>query len=117
MKVRFQADNDLRESIRIGVIRREPAIDFRSARVAGLDRAGDPDVLRLAADGGRVLVSHDENSMPFHFRQFVAAGNESPGLLMAPQDAPIGLVIESIVLIWVASESHEWKNRCVWIPF
>jgi hypothetical protein len=54
-----------------------------------------------------MLVSHDENSMPAHFREFLQSGNESPGLLLVPQGSATGLVIESILLIWVASEAHE----------
>ena len=87
MKARFQADNDLRSSIRTGVVRREPAIDFQSAQRAQLDGVPDYEVLRRAAEQGRILVSHDENSMPGHFADFLATGNRSPGVLMAPQEA------------------------------
>jgi hypothetical protein len=73
-------------------------------------------VLLLAALDGRILVSHDENPMPSHFKQFLMTGNRSPGLLLVPQDARIAEVIESIVLIWVASEAEEWVNRVDWLP-
>jgi hypothetical protein len=116
VKARFQADNDLRSSIRIGVLRREPAIDFQSARRARLDGVPDGAVLRLAAEQGRILVSHDENSTRRHFWDFLAAGNESPGVLLAPQGAATGLVIESLVLLWVASEAEEWRDRIAWLP-
>ena len=116
MKARFQADNDLRSSIRIGVVRREPAIDFQSAQRARLDGVPDSEVLRLAAEQGRILVSHDENSMPEHFWDFLAAGNESPGVLLAPQEVATRQVIESLVLLWVASEAEEWRDRMVWLP-
>ena len=116
MKARFQADNDLRSSIRVGVVRREPAIDFQSAQGARLDGVPDGEVLRLAAEQGRILVSHDENSMPGHFRNFLAAGNRCPGVLIVPQEAATGLVIESLVLLWVASEAEEWRDRIVWLP-
>jgi hypothetical protein len=116
LKARFQADNDLRSSIRAGVLRREPSIDFQSARAAGLDGVPDPEVLRLAADQGRILVSHDENSMPRHFRAFLTAGSHSPGVLLVPQGLPVGAVIESILLLWIGSDADEWKNRITWLP-
>ena len=116
MKPRFQADNDLRSAIRSGVIRREPSVDFRSARDAFLDGVSDLDVLRLAMEQSRMLVSHDENSMRAHFREFLQSGNESPGLLLVPQGSSTGLVIESILLIWIASEASEWINRLTWLP-
>jgi hypothetical protein len=73
-------------------------------------------VLRLVTTQGRILISHDENSMPGHFSNFLGSGNHCPGVLMAPQGAPAGLVIDSILLIWVASEPDEWIDRIVWLP-
>jgi hypothetical protein len=71
VKPRFQADNDLRSSIRTGALRREPSIDFQSARTAALDGLPDPEVLRIASGQGRIVISHDENSMPGPFRDFL----------------------------------------------
>ena len=82
MKPRFQADNDLRSSIRTGVLRHEPSLDFQSAIAARLDGIPDPEVLRLAMLQDRILISHDENSMPGPFRDFLKGGNRSPGVLI-----------------------------------
>ena len=116
MKPRFQADNDLRSSIRTGVLRHKPSVDFQSAVAARLDIVPDPGVLRLAMAQGRILVSHDESSMPGHFRDFLKGGNRSPGVLIVPQGAPVGRVIESLLLIWIASEAAEWVERIAWLP-
>jgi hypothetical protein len=116
LKPRFQADNDLRNSIRIGVLRHEPSVDFQSAFAARLDGILDPEVLRLAMVQDRILISHDENSMPGHFKDFTREGNRSPGVLMVPQGAPVGRVIESLLLVWIASEAAEWVDRIAWLP-
>ena len=111
MRPRFQADNDLRNAIRTGVLRREPAIDFRSAKQAGLDGIPDFDVLRRAAEEGRILVSHDENTMPAHFQSFLAAGNRCGGVILVPQRIPTAIVIESLLLIWIATDTSEWRGK------
>ena len=116
MKPRFQADNDLRNSIRNGVLRREQAIDFQSARAAQLDGVPDSAVLEIAATADRILVTHDENSMPRHFAAFLADGNHSPGVFVVPQGVPTGIVIENILLLWLASESSEWRDQIAWLP-
>ena len=116
MKPRFQADNDLREAIRIGVLLREPSIDFESGQGAGLDGVPDPEVLRMAAEAGRILVSHDENTMPSHFYSFLAAGNQSPGVIIVPQRLPTGVVIEKLLMIWIASDAEEWSDNLNWLP-
>lgn len=116
MKVRFLADADLNKAIVSGVLRREPAIDFLSAGAAGLRGLKDVEVLRLAAAGQRVLVSHDAGTMPAHFHAFRKAGNSSGGVLLVPQRLDIGLAIEELVLIWSASENEEWVDRLDWLP-
>jgi len=70
----------------------------------------DPEVLALAADEGRILVSHDSQTMPKHFRQFTEV-RHSPGLFLVSQDLPVGRAVESLLLICEASEPDEWANR------
>ena len=70
MNVRFLADADLNKAIVSGVLRREPSLDFLTAQAAGLRRMTDPEVLALAAEQQRVLVSHDVGAMPAHFSAF-----------------------------------------------
>jgi len=116
LKVRYRADNDLKKAIVKGVIRREPAVDFRSAQAAALDSVRDPDVLYQAAREGRILVSHDVTTMARWFEQFIRSGNRCPGLFLVPQDARVSAVVESLLLVWLASEASEWENRLVWLP-
>jgi hypothetical protein len=90
-------------------------MDFRSAHAARLDGRPDPEVLAYAADEGRVLVSHDFQTMPKHFRQFTQ-DRPSPGVLLIRQDLPVGEAIEILLLIWEASEPDEWVNRLCLAP-
>ena len=84
MKVRFQADADLNQVILLATVRREPAIDFQAAVAAGLAHLRDPEVLAVAAGEGRVLVTHDQKTMPRQFAEFITT-DTSPGLLVIPQ--------------------------------
>ncbi len=56
-------------------------MDFLSANDADLEGVPDPEVLALAAAQDRILVSHDFQTMPRHFGDFLRAGNSSPGVL------------------------------------
>ena len=116
MKVRFLADADLNKAIVSGVLRREPAIDFLTAGAAGLRRLKDLEVLALAAEQQRVLVSHDVGTMPAHFRTYRNAGKRSAGLFLVAQTLDVGTAIEELLLIWLASDASEWENRLVWLP-
>jgi hypothetical protein len=97
------------------VIRREPQVNFRSAQAARLDGVPDAAVLASAAADGRILVSHDFQTMPRHFRQFVQS-QRSPGVLLIRQDLPVGVAVESLLLIWETSEPNDWENRLCLLP-
>ncbi len=119
MKVRYQADADLDRRIVSAVRRREPAIDFRFASEArsgrGLKGLRDDAVLAVAAEEGRILVTHDRRTMPEHFAAFIAA-QESPGVLILPRRMSLHALVEWIITIWTASEAEEWRNHVLPLP-
>lgn len=114
--IRYLADADFNHAIVKGCRRREPAIDFLSANEAKLEGVPDPDVLVLAADQDRILVTHDRQTMPQHFGAFLIGGRSSPGVFLVSQYAAVGEVVDALVLIWAASDAGEWRNRIVNIP-
>src|SRR6202047_142295 len=115
MRVRFQADADLDGRILRGLRRTAPEIDIRTSGDAGLAGLGDPEVLRIAADSGRILVRQDRRTVPVHFARFTP-GAQSPGVILVRESTSISTAIEDLVLIWNASEAEEWVDRLVWIP-
>ena len=115
MKIRFQADADLNNIILLAAIRREPAIDFRTAVAASLANIDDIEVLAMASREGRVLVTHDQRTMPENFAEFIATEN-SPGLILIPQHLPVSSSVEDLILIWSATEAEEWINRIFFLP-
>jgi len=72
-------------------------------------------VLNVAASEGRILVSHDWETMPYHFAEFVTT-RSSPGVLIVPQQLGIGAAIEELLVIWFVSEAEEYVNSIRRIP-
>jgi hypothetical protein len=116
MRPRFQADENLNAKIIAGLLRREPSLDFHTAKTAGILGLGDSEVLALAARESRILVSHDRETMPAHFARYVATAT-STGLLIVSQNLDVREVIEQILVIWAASEAEEWINQIGYLPF
>ena len=79
----------------------------------GLD---DAIVLALAAETGRVLVSHDVNTMERHFQDFIQ-NQDSRGLILIPQ-ARVGdeQAIDALLLLWEILEGTEMENRVCVFP-
>ena len=98
MIIRFQADADLNHNIVVGVLRREPEIDFQTALTAELEGLPDNTVLEIAAREKRILVSHDLKTMPFHFAEFITT-QTSPGVLIVSQSLPMQEAIDSLIAI------------------
>jgi predicted nuclease of predicted toxin-antitoxin system len=115
-RVRFLADHDLNEHIPTGVARREPLIEFLRVRNAGLQRAGDQEILEYAAREGIVVVSHDVNTMPAAAFQRIEHGQPLAGLLIVKQTLAAGPVIDDLLLIWRTTELEEWKDQVVFLP-
>lgn len=115
-KVRFQADADLKQAIVTGTIRRQSSLDFQSAEAAGLEGKKDPQVLAMAAQEGRILVTHDRKTMPAEFGRFIESQN-SAGVLIVSQKFSVNEAIEAIILVWEASTAEEWVNPIMSIPF
>ncbi len=117
MTVRFLADEDLDSGIIEGLRSLEPAIDILDAKEAGLRGTKDPVILELAAQQERIVISHDRRTMTRYFRERLAAGKSNPGLFIVPQRSAIGDVIESLLLVWAASQAAEWHDAIMYLPF
>ena|ERR1051325_9708927 len=116
MKIRFQADNDLDGRIIAALRRLEPSIDFQTAPALSLHLAvPDEQVLTLAAEQGRILVTHDRRTMPEYFEQFIES-HDSPGLIIISQRLSISRAAEWLHLMWAASEAEEYVNAIYSLP-
>ncbi len=114
--VRFLADHDLNDHIVEGVHRLEPALEILRSRELGLADWHDPQVLEYAAREGLVVVSHDSNTMTAAANHRLSEGLPLIGLCIASQSLPIRQVIESLVLIWSASELEDWRDQIIFLP-
>jgi hypothetical protein len=107
VRVRFLADADLHSAIVTGLRNKNPSIKFQNAHGVIPKGTPDPKVLAFAANQGRVVVSHDCNTMPGHFYRFII-DRESPGLVLIPQ--------QGLELIWECYAEDEIRNRIVYLP-
>jgi len=115
MRPRFLADADFNQKIVLGLLRREPSVDILDAHRGGVIGVRDPDVLRIAAESGRILISHDRKTMAAHFARF-RKERSSPGIIIVPQNLDIGAAIDDLLLIWTATDADEWVDHIGFVP-
>ena len=64
----------------------------------------DPEVLKLAADAGRLLGSADVKTIPVHFAEYIG-DRDSPGILLIPSSRPF------------SSTPEQLRNQALWLPW
>jgi predicted nuclease of predicted toxin-antitoxin system len=114
--LRFLADEDFNNHVVKGVWRRSPTTDIVRVQDVGLDHAKDPVVLAWAAANERILVTHDISTMPGFADQRIEAGQQMPGVIVAPRGLTVAQVIEDLILIAECSREGEWKGRVLYLP-
>jgi hypothetical protein len=89
--VRFPSDADLNRAIVTSCRRAEPALDFLTAADAELKGKPDNEVLAVAADMGRILVTHDSERC----RDTLVTSCSAAGITRAILDTPESAGIQS----------------------
>jgi len=110
------ADEDFNGRIVRGLLRRVPQLDIVRVQDIGLRGGSDPDLLEWAAIEGRVLVTHDVNTMTRHAYDRLTAGERMSGVVVVSQDLPIGAVIEDLSIIVLCSAIEQWPGQIVFLP-
>ena len=114
--LRLLADENLHSAITRGLLRANPALDLVRAQDVDLSGVDDPAILSWAADEGRVLVTHDAETVIGFAYDRVRGGLPMPGIIEVRQDVPIGKAIEDLLLLAACSDAGEWEGQVLYVP-
>jgi hypothetical protein len=112
----FCADEDFDGRIIRGLFARRHDLDLVRVQDVGLSGASDEKVLEWATDNNRILLTHDNRTMPSHVGDRLNSGLSIPGVLIVDDLAPIGLCIEELLIVEECSAAEEWKDVVFYIP-
>ena len=115
-RVRFLFDEDFNGHIVRGFRRRQPNVDARTVREAGLEGVDDPVVLEWAAENRRLVVSHDRRTMTAAARGRIREGLPVAGLILFGQDCPVAAAIEELELVNEVTTAEEWRDVIAFLP-
>jgi hypothetical protein len=114
--IRFIADEDFNGRIVRGLLLRKKDLDLVRVPDVGLSGASDEKLLEWAADNNRILLTHDNRTMPRHVAHRLNGGLAIPGVLIVDDLAPIGLCIDELLIIDECSTADEWQNVILYVP-
>ena len=110
------ADEDFTRVIVRGVLRARSDIDLVRVQEVGLRTQEDAIVLNWAATEGRIVLTHDVQTMPAHAYERVRSMLPMPGVFVVPQDEAIGRIIEDLILLAECSRDDEWEGQVHYLP-
>lgn len=114
--IRLAADENLDRNIVNGLRRRIPGLDIVRVQDAGFVGADDPKILEWTAREGRVLLTHDVDTMVGFAYDRLRAGKPMPGLVEIRKSLPLGPVIEDLVLLVLAGVPEDLEGQVKYLP-
>jgi hypothetical protein len=114
--LRLISDHNFNGRILRGLLRRVPNLDVIRAVDVGLASTPDPGLLEWAAVEGRILLTHDVNTVPGFAHDRVRAGLPMPGVFLVPKAMPISDAIDDLELAVQAQSSDDCKDQVIYFP-
>ena len=114
--MRFLADENLNGSLIRAIRSRIPTADLVRVADVGLSGADDPTVLEWAAQNGRLVLTHDVQTMVGFAYDRVSNGMPMPGLIEIPSYTPIPQAVDDLALLIAASRPGECEGRALYFP-
>jgi hypothetical protein len=111
--LRLLVDQNFNQHIVRALLDRVPSLDVVTTQEVGLSQTSDPALLAWAALAGRILITHDQQTIPGFAAARMRAGESLPGVFVVPQHLPIGLVVEELTMIILCSDQREWENLLI----
>ncbi|MGH7959460.1 MAG: DUF5615 family PIN-like protein [Opitutaceae bacterium] len=113
--LRLLADENLNHDLIRGVLRRLPSLDLLRVQDVGLREVDDPTVLEWAARNGRIVLTHDVNTMPAFAYDRIRRNEPMPGMFVVSQQAALAGLIDDLLLIAECSDGNEWDGRVIYL--
>jgi predicted nuclease of predicted toxin-antitoxin system len=114
--LRLLTDEDFDGRLTSALLARVPGLDLVRAQDVGLMHTPDQDILAWAAGQGRIVLTHDRNTMTGFASARVSAGQPMPGLFVADRQVSLGRLLDDLETMTVASEMYEWRDRLIFVP-
>jgi predicted nuclease of predicted toxin-antitoxin system len=114
--LKLVSDENFNADILRGLYRRRPDLDVVRVQDIGLSASPDPDVLAWAAVEGRILLTHDRDTLPNFAYDRVHAGQPLPGVFLVSDLMPVGQAIDEILLAIECLSPEECKDFVRFFP-
>jgi predicted nuclease of predicted toxin-antitoxin system len=110
---KFLIDENFKSSIVRGLLQ-QSELNLIRVQDVGLLGADDTTILEWAAQEGRILLTHDVNTITKYAHERLVAGLTMPGVIEVKQNASIRQVIQDI--LFLAEFEEDCQGQILYLP-
>jgi len=114
--LRLLADENFNGRILRALQRQIPDLDVVRTQDTPLYGTDDQTLLQFAAEEGRVLLTHDVETLVGYAWERVRSGMAMSGVIVVLTNRPIGQVIEDLEVLLLASRPEELESQIRFLP-
>lgn len=114
--MRFAADENFNGRILEALRQRFNNLDVVRIQDTASYGAPDPAVLEWAAQEGRILLTHDVQTLVKEAFKRISQGLLMPGVILVPSTLAIGLALNDLEILIGTGRSEDFENRVTFIP-
>lgn len=114
--LRLLADHNIEQPILDG-LRGRIAVDLVTARDVGLETTTDPELLNWAPRAGRVLLTHDHQTMPRFAYDRLRAGRPLPGVIVVQDRAALGRAVDDLHILVACGSTEDFQDQVQYLPW
>lgn len=116
--MRLLLGENFNNNILRGLLQRNRDLDvIRAQDVPEIVGQDDPTLLEWATEEERVLLTHDVRTITHFAYQRIREGKRMPGIIEVQLDAPLGPVIEDILIVVGAGTAADVENKIIYLPY
>ncbi len=112
----FLADENFNNVILRGLRRRLPTIDVVRVQDVGLLGAEDPSILEWAAGEGRIILTHDVNTMTAHILERMNRGLATHGIIEVSRKLSMASILDDLCLLAEAAGPEDFEDPIRYLP-
>lgn len=114
--IRFLLDENFNGKVVRGLRLRNPDVDMIRVQDTEIYGAKDQIVLEWAAREGRILLTHDLDTMTKYANERIVQELPMAGVIFVSDTLPVAKVIDDLLAVVGASDPDEWQNRVDFLP-
>ncbi|MBO0863302.1 MAG: DUF5615 family PIN-like protein [Chloracidobacterium sp.] len=117
--ISYLLDEHIPPLYRSQLLRRGPGLTVWRIGDEGAPSKGtpDPSLLIWIEENNFIIVTNNRKTMPTHLADhIIIMGRHAPGILIVDLGAPVGIVLNDLILVALASYENEFLDCVAYVP-